>query len=60
MTEADQHVFQLNLEPVPWERFAETVGQKGEVNFQAIEQRASEEQLEDGMAPLASEPVVGN
>jgi hypothetical protein len=45
MTEADQYMFQLELEPVPWEHLEEAASQKGETQFQAMKQRAREEQV---------------
>jgi hypothetical protein len=59
MTEDDQHMFRLGLEPVRWEHFAEAVGQKGEGQFQAIEQRASEEQVMQSSEPPTPISVVG-
>jgi hypothetical protein len=59
MTEADQHMFQLGLEPVPWEHFAEAVEQKGKGQFQAIEQRASEEQVMQSSEPPTPNSLVG-
>jgi hypothetical protein len=52
-------MFALWLEPVPWSQFGEAVANKGEMEFQSIEQRISEAQTEEGMAPTASEPMVG-
>jgi hypothetical protein len=43
IAEADQFMLQLGLEPVPGDHFADAVSQKGEGLFQAIEQRATEE-----------------
>jgi hypothetical protein len=59
VTEADQHMFQLGLEPVPWEHFAEGVESKGDGRFQAIEQRASEEQVVQSSEPSTPDSLVG-
>jgi hypothetical protein len=57
MTEADQGMLQLGLEPVPWDHFAEAV--EGENHFQAIEQRASEEQAMQIPEPPTPSSLVG-
>jgi hypothetical protein len=59
MTEADQHMLQLWLEPVLWDHFAEIVEQKGEGQFQAIDQRASEEQVTQSAEPPTADSIVG-
>jgi hypothetical protein len=45
MSEADLQMLTMGLEPYPWEEFAEAISQTGEWEFQAIEQRAGEEQV---------------
>jgi hypothetical protein len=59
MTEADQFMFHLGLEPVPWEHFEETVSQEGETQFQATEQRASEEDVMGSHEQPASDSLIG-
>jgi hypothetical protein len=59
MIEADQHMFQLGLEPVPWEQFEEAVSQKDERQFLAMEQRASEEQAMHSPEQPAPDSLVG-
>jgi hypothetical protein len=58
MTEADQHMLQLGLEPVPWEHVADAVGQKGEAQFLAIEQLASEDQVVPDSGQLEPSSLV--
>jgi hypothetical protein len=45
MREADLQMLSMALEPVPWGHFARTIEETGEDQFQAIEQRASEEKV---------------
>jgi hypothetical protein len=62
MTEAYQFMLQLGLEPIPWDHFADAVGQKGEGQFQAIEQRATEENVmgsQEESAPDGEYRVTG-
>jgi hypothetical protein len=58
MTEADQSTLTMGLEPVPWNQFSDVVARKGKMQFQAIEQRMSGEQSEEGMSPMAPEPMI--
>jgi hypothetical protein len=37
MTDADKHMFETELTPVPWEKFEERVYGSGETHFKAIE-----------------------
>jgi hypothetical protein len=59
MTEADQYMLHLGLEPVPWDQFAEATGQKGEYQFQAIEQRATEDNVMGSQKESAPNSLVG-
>jgi hypothetical protein len=45
MKEADLQMFYMGLEPVAWDHFEGAIEQSGEDQFQAIEQRASEEKV---------------
>jgi hypothetical protein len=45
MKEADLQMLSMGLEPVPWEHFEGAIELTGEDQFQAIEQRASEEKV---------------
>jgi hypothetical protein len=59
MTEADQHMLQLGLERVPCDHFAEVAEAKGETQFQAIEQMASEEQATQSSEPTTPISLLG-
>jgi hypothetical protein len=59
MTEADQYMLHLGLEPVPWEHVAEATGQKGESQFQAIEQRVTGKDVLESQEELAPNSLVG-
>jgi hypothetical protein len=59
MTEADQFMFRLGLEPVRWDHFADAISQKGETQFQAVKQRASEEDMAGSRARPAPDSLIG-
>jgi hypothetical protein len=52
MKDADRYMLSVGFEPAPWEQFTEAISQTGESQFQAIEQRTCEEQVnESGEQP---------
>jgi hypothetical protein len=52
MTDADLQMLTMGLEPYPWEEFAEAISRTQEWKFQAIEQRACEEEvMQKGIPP---------
>jgi hypothetical protein len=57
--DADLQMLSMGLEPVPWDQFAEAVSQTGEDHFQAIEQRASSEQVLETGEPPGPHSMVG-
>jgi hypothetical protein len=59
MSDADLQMLTMGLEPYPWEEFKEVISQTGEWEFQAIEQRACQEQVLQQNAPPGPESLVG-
>jgi hypothetical protein len=59
MKDADLQMLAMGFEPVPWEQFADAVNQTGEYQFQAVEQRASSEQVYQTGEPPGPDSLVG-
>jgi hypothetical protein len=59
MSDADTQMLTMGLEPYPWEEFAGAIGQSREWKFQAIEQRACEEQVMQQNVPPGPDSLVG-
>jgi hypothetical protein len=59
MKDADLQMLSMGLEPVPWEQFADAISQSGEYQFQAVEQRASSEQVSETGEPPGPHSMVG-
>jgi hypothetical protein len=59
MKDADLQMLSMGLEPSPWEQFADAVSQTGEHQFQAVEQRASSEEVYATGEPPGPHSMVG-
>jgi hypothetical protein len=59
MSDADLQMLTMGLEPYPWEGFAEAISRTQEWKFQAIEQRACEEQVMQQNVPPGPDSLVG-
>jgi ribonuclease HI len=59
MKEADTYMLSLGLEPYPWDKFAEEIEKTGEMEFQAIEQRANAQHLLQADCSPDATSVVG-